>query len=124
MTGAILVVEDDEFFQTLMVAALEGAGYAVVVVDNGRHAMRVLASREIDLVVTDVVMPEMDGLELILAMRKEYSDIPVIAVSAGWHLTQDKIDFLPSAAAFGAVATLSKPFRPNDLVRVVADALA
>jgi CheY-like chemotaxis protein len=70
-----------------------------------------------DLIVTDIVMPNMEGLEVILALRKSHPAIPIIAVSGGGALKdQDYLDF---AAKLGAAATLTKPFRREELLRLV-----
>ena len=79
----IMLVEDDEIGRFAFRSLLDGAGCQVVDVDNGFEAVRMLQQDHFDLVITDVFMPEMDGVELIREIRDSYPDMKVLAVSGG-----------------------------------------
>lgn len=104
-TGAsILVVEDEPAARELMRGMIESAGYQVVEAADGKEAAAVLASREIGLMITDIVMPEQDGFEIIKLARKGYPKLRIIAVSAdpdGYHLRAAKL--------LGAHSVIYKP---------------
>jgi DNA-binding NtrC family response regulator len=98
--------------------ALAAAGHEVTTADDGETALAELERDSVDLLVTDIIMPGKEGIELILEARRIRPDLPVIAVSGG-HLSGDH-DILDVARRLGAVHTLAKPFRPKELVELVA----
>jgi len=118
----ILVVDDNEPFRRMVGKMLEGAGYTVVVAGDGLAALAIFRQQPIDLVLTDLIMPEKEGLETILELRKLAANIKIIAMSGGGRVDAD--DYLPLATAFGAVRTLAKPFLAAELLAAVADVLA
>jgi YesN/AraC family two-component response regulator len=89
---------------------------------DGKGAMTVLAETSVDLVVTDINMPDMDGIEIIMALQEAASSVSVIAMSGGGLF--DKEMLLDSAGALGAVVTLEKPFEPTLLQATIASVLA
>jgi PAS domain S-box-containing protein len=111
----VLVVDDDPAVCGLMRRILGGAGYAVVLAANGRQGMDVVRSRRPDLVITDLVMPEQEGLETVTLLRREHPDLPVIAISGAFNG-----NFLKVAGMLGAAATLPKPVAPETLLEAVA----
>ncbi|GAA4607759.1 two-component system chemotaxis response regulator CheY [Actinoplanes octamycinicus] len=104
--GTILAVDDEPDLRFLMRRILTRAGHQVVEAGNGAIALDVLRKTRPDLVVTDVMMPVMDGIELIDRLRADpaTATIPILAVSSHWHL------------AAGADAALGKPYDRADLV--------
>jgi CheY-like chemotaxis protein len=112
--ATILVVDDEAGIQKLMRKVLSAAGYDVMAAMDGREALELLKGSKVDLVVTDLVMPEMEGLEMIQSIRKERPEVKIIAMS-GMFGGQ----FLRSARLLGAHATLVKPFQPRDLLEAV-----
>lgn len=117
MLGSILLVEDDDLLREVLTDALADAGWDVIPAADGEQALRALESRQVDVVVTDIVMPVMDGLELIMALRSRGVAKPILAMSGG---SASPGDVLRVARAFGAAATLGKPFLPAQLVAAVA----
>jgi signal transduction histidine kinase/ActR/RegA family two-component response regulator len=115
----ILVVEDDENLRHLLGRMLERSGFAVVTAVHGRDALRRLGEQAIGLVVTDMLMPEMDGLELMRLLRAERPSLPVIAISG----VEEWAEYLRIAVHLGAKATLRKPVVAAELVRTVREAL-
>lgn len=106
----ILIVDDDRAFRDHITALLVTAGFLVSTADDGRQALEKIRVESLALIVTGIVMPTMDGLELIRAVRRLHRlDLPIIALS-----TRERgMDFLAAAASFGANATLGKD-RVND----------
>jgi CheY-like chemotaxis protein len=116
MAKRVLVVEDRPDILELMLLSLEGAGFEVEAALNGREALEVQQRRAVDVVITDIFMPEMDGIETIDRIRAEYPDTRIIAMSCG---ADDKQDYLKVARQIGADATLAKPFATADLLQLV-----
>ena len=104
----ILVVDDDPSIRALIRLYLEGAGYQVVEASDGRRGVRLLGEEKIDLVVLDIFMPEMDGLEVLQVLRGHCQTCRVMAISGG--SLKIGMDLLGHATIFGADAVLEKPF--------------
>lgn len=117
----ILLIDDDEQVRWVMRRVLEKDGHVVRDAANGQDALRLMAERMAEIVVADVYMPEMDGLELLVRMQREYVAVRMIVMSGGG--TMHAGDVLDIAATLGARATLSKPIAPADLRDAVARAL-
>lgn len=118
----ILIIDDDETIRSVFNRFLTGKGYEVVVAADGRQGLRSLEEQPVDLVITDIMMPETDGLEVVMAIRGKEFDIPVIAISGGMHAMP--MDFLPMAKKFGAREVLYKPVELDDLLSAVEKVLA
>jgi len=117
--GRVLVVDDDAGVREVVRSMLESAGYQVVVAENGKEAMKMLETERADLILTDLVMPEQEGIETIKTLRREYPDLKVIAMSGAFGG-----DYLRIAAYLGAHATLAKPIQMNTLLRLVEKTLS
>ena len=117
----IVVIDDEPGVLRIARLALEGAGHAVVTYPDGRGGIEHLGRASPDLLVTDIFMPEMEGLETIRLARELHAQLPIIAMSGVYF---EGGDYLQIAEKFGAVATLSKPFRPAELLELVARLLA
>lgn len=100
--------------------SLTGAGHVVIMAMNGRDGMNALQQNAVDLVVTDLFMPEQDGLETIAALRKQYPKLPVIAISGG-NLVSEAM--LTVAKELGAQQVLQKPFGVEGLLAAVGKVL-
>ncbi|MCX6956355.1 MAG: response regulator [Verrucomicrobia bacterium] len=118
----ILLLEDNEAYRTLLTEILTLAGFAVHAAANGRHVDAILAERPIDLVITDVVMPERDGIETLTALRYSHPRLPVIAISGDVPLNTHL--FLTIAEKLGASRVLAKPFKMDQLVAAAREAIA
>jgi len=117
----ILIIDDDEKIRTVFKRFLEGHGYPVDCAVNGQEGLDLIDEKEIALVVTDIMMPDMDGLEVLLALRNKNSSIPVIAISGGAHIVP--MDFLPLARKFGARHVFYKPLELADLLATIQSEL-
>ncbi len=87
---------------------LESAGHSVVVAEDGMEAPKVMAARAINVVITDLLMPERDGLEFITEIRSKHPTVKIVAMSGGGHIARDS--YLRIAKNFGAHYLLEKPF--------------
>jgi CheY-like chemotaxis protein len=119
--ASILVVDDDAGVAGLIFELLAGEDYSVQRAINGREALKMVQDRLPDLIITDLVMPEVDGLEFIAALRRIDMRMPIIAISGGGLV--DKRTYLSLAGKMGANAILAKPFANDDLVRKVGELL-
>lgn len=113
----VLVIDDDAALRELYAEALRRAGYGVVLAANGDEGLTLLRRVAIDLVVTDLVMPELDGPGLLRVLRDEQVQVPVIAVSGSDG--RDGMTQLALARALGAARTLRKPIALTALVSEV-----
>lgn len=120
--SAILVIDDDTAVREVIREMLSYEGHDVTIAENGREAIRVLAQATFDLVITDLIMPEQEGIETITAIRQRDPDIPIVAISGGGRLGPG--DYLETARYMGADATLAKPFGRQELVAVVGRLLS
>jgi DNA-binding response OmpR family regulator len=116
----ILICEDDDLYRQIAEAAFADSGHELSFAQNGDEALSRLEAGPVDLVVTDLVMPGKDGLEVIRAIRETHSRVPVLAMTAG--LASLKEPLLVAARALGADDVIQKPFRPPAL-RERAEAL-
>jgi len=113
----ILLVEDEQRLRDMLQQQLEYAGYNVQAAPDGRTALRCLERALPKLIVTDIFMPEANGIELITALCRSHLDVPVIAMS-GADLGEREL-FEEMARHLGARALLSKPFALDELLRHV-----
>lgn len=118
----ILVADDEAGICNLLEHWLTSAGHKVQSVEGGQQAMRLLNQEAFDLVITDVVMPDGDGFELIPAIRKAQPETRILAISGGGRYIPGS-DCLSLARGLGAHATVIKPFDCEDVRRGVANAL-
>jgi two-component system chemotaxis response regulator CheY len=117
----VLVIDDEPGIRAIMCSALEAAGYEVVGFAEGGGAIEHVREESADLLITDIFMPEVEGLETIREIRRLRPDMPIIAISG---IDLEGADYLGFARKFGAVATLRKPFWPTDLLDLVSRVLS
>lgn len=118
----ILVVDDDVRVLRSLERLLTTESYEVATAATGALAMRAFEQNAFDLVITDINMPEMDGIELILSLQDLKAGVPIIAISAGGLFPPELL--LRNAGMLGAVSTIEKPFDAEKLLAAVAGALA
>ena len=119
--STILVVDDDIQVLEVMSEMLRLEGYTVSVAENGRQAVDQIRDHRFDLVITDLIMPEKEGLETIADIRKHHRLMPIIAISGGGRV--GPTDYLETARFIGANATLAKPFGRQELISTVSSLL-
>lgn len=113
----ILLLEDDPALRENLRTGLESAGHQVTPAGDGRAGLKCLRTDDFDLVITDIFMPEADGIETLSRLRRACRHIPVIAMSGGGQ--QFGMDFLKLAGSMGAAVTLQKPFRISTMLEHV-----
>jgi DNA-binding response OmpR family regulator len=118
----ILVVDDDETIRTLLTTILEREGFEVSAAADGKEAIRLFRRHPADLIITDIIMPEQEGLKTIFDLRRDHPDVSIIAISGGGQYGLGS--YLDAAAALGADATFSKPFDRIELVKSVRQLLS
>ena len=117
----ILVIDDDDTVRLSLRMSLEDAGHAVEEARDGAAGLESLKNRPVDLVISDIFMPEKEGLETIDEIRHDYADIKIIAISGGGRI--DPEDYLDIAKKLGADRALFKPFDIQLLVDTVDELL-
>lgn len=117
-----LVVDDEETLRKLVSIVLERAGHRVLTASSGSEALRILKSEQVDLVISDIVMPETDGIELMREIRTKFPGMKIISMSGGGNYLTASL-CLKLAGQMGASVILSKPFTPDQLLETVTHAL-
>jgi DNA-binding NtrC family response regulator len=113
----ILLIDDEESVRTVLRIALERDGYDVEEAVNGRQGLALYGERPADLVITDIAMPEMNGLDMMVELTQKFLNVKVIAMSGG-------ADSLTVAKQLGACETVQKPFNLDQLLGMIRYALA
>jgi len=114
--ATILLIDDEVPIRMVFQVALEQAGYHVLTAENGKHGLRLLKHQAVDLIIVDIFMPEMDGLELIPLLRKTQPANKIIAISGEFGM----LNQLDTAKYLGAHNALRKPFSLQELMDAVA----
>lgn len=119
----ILIIDDDEQIRELLRDMLQRAGYEVMEAVNGKQGQRIFYEHQIDLIITDLLMPVMPGSRLISILRNEFPDLKIIAISGGGSMYRSG-SYLKIASDLGAQRILQKPFQQAELVKAVEETLA
>ena len=117
----VLLVEDDDTVREAVSMILDRAGYAVTVAANGVFAAGIIENWRPDLVITDIFMPDGDGIEILNLVKRRWPGAPVIAISGGSPM--HRLDYLGIASDLGAAATVNKPFIAENFLATVASVL-
>lgn len=117
----ILVIEDEDSFRDVLVKMLSKAGFEVQQAGDGNQALEVCAEFKPDLVLTDIIMPDKEGLETIQELLEISPTLKIIAMSGGGRFGPDS--YLPLAEKLGAKATLQKPFLREELITTINSVL-
>ena len=113
----ILIIDDDESILSFLEERLRHEGFNVLTAANGKQGMKLFNDNQVDLVITDIIMPDKDGFETILELKKICPNIKIIAISGGGHGHPDY--YLDTAKCFRAEYTFKKPFKTDDLLEAV-----
>ena len=119
---SILIVDDDELTRKAFRRIFERAGYTVLEASDGNEAIRQYDSHNPDLVVTDLIMPEKEGLETLFEIKQKDNDAKIIAISGGGRIGPE--NYLDVAKKLGAIAAFKKPVNTEILMNVIKAALA
>ena len=118
----ILIVDDDTNLRAALRRILEDEGHEVLEEVDGSRALRLFAGDPTDLVITDVYMPHMNGIEFAMLVREAYPEVKIVGMSGGGALEAGSV--LGALEALGAVGTIEKPLDVDVVLRVVGGALA
>jgi DNA-binding response OmpR family regulator len=110
----VLVIDDDHLVRYTLSRILQHSGYDVITASDGRRGMLLLREEYPDVVITDIIMPEQEGIDTIIQVRRERPNIKIIAISGGGRIRN--IDFLKMAHFLGADNVMRKPFEANELL--------
>ncbi|QKF82525.1 response regulator [Halarcobacter ebronensis] len=113
----VLLIDDDELVSYALSRYLEKKDFEVETLSSGLKAIEKYKNFNPDIIITDIIMPDVEGLELITALRKIDTNIPIIAISGGSRRLDTS--YLISAELIGANATLEKPFEEEELVELI-----
>ncbi len=117
----ILIIEDDDLVRDYLAEVLQRADYQVHTAADGQAGVDLCRTQPMDLVITDILMPEKDGIETILDLRRDNPGLKVMAISGGGRSGPDS--YLNSARLLGADLTMKKPFSNQELLSAVAELL-
>ncbi len=119
----ILLVDDEDLLREGVREILEMADYSVIEASDGLQALQLFAVSDVDLVITDVVMPNMDGVDFVTKLRETFPLVPILTISGGSRVVSARFG-LDSALLSGANASLTKPFNAKQLLETVAQLLS
>lgn len=117
----ILVFDDEPSILLMIKKMLEKAGHEVEIALNGKEGMVLFERNRPDLLITDIIMPEKEGLETIFELRRQFPDLKIIAISGGGRIGPD--GYLPGAKLLGANAVFTKPLIPKEFTQAVDNLL-
>ena len=119
---ARILIVDDEAEIRVMLNNIFNDNYEIVEATNGVEAKQICDSTDVDLMITDIVMPEMHGVDLVLEMRRDHPEMPIIAMSGGGGVT-GRFDYLKIVSLLGVEEVMQKPFEMTDLRKKVKELL-
>ena len=117
----ILVADDEELARFTIREILEAEGHRVIEATNGAEAIQLFKQMPTDVIITDIIMPEKEGIETIIELKRDYPAVKIIAISGGGEIVRK--NFFQAAELFGASVTLEKPFDGGDLLGALERAL-
>lgn len=117
----ILVIDDDDHVRSMIRYILERTGYEVVEAEDGEVGTRLYRTQPCDLIITDIFMPEKEGLETIRELVRDFPEVKIIAISGGGMT--GALSYLALARSFGALRTIAKPFDRHELLAAVGELL-
>ena len=117
----ILIIDDEPQIRSMLTLMLERDGFEVVEAPDGVEGIKVYRQNPADLIITDLIMPNKDGIGMIIELKKEFPDVKIIAMSGGGLNKPD--GYLKGAKKLGASCTLTKPIDREEMLRAVRDIL-
>jgi two-component system, chemotaxis family, chemotaxis protein CheY len=117
----ILIIDDDRMVRETLKIVLTTAGHEVAMANDGKEGLSLVGTFQPSLIITDILMPEKEGVETIQDLRQLVPDLPIIAISGGGRV--GNMSFLKVAQHFGADRTFAKPFEPDDILGAITDLL-
>jgi CheY-like chemotaxis protein len=118
----ILVADDDEQYPIMLAKILRNNNHTVVIANDGQQALDFCKNQKFDLIITDILMPNVDGIDLIIDLTEHNEKVPIIAISGGRNTITAEFN-LQSASTLGVQAVLKKPFTNDQLLETVQNLL-
>lgn len=115
----ILIIDDDVQILDMLRQTLEHEGYEVMEAPNGKEGVRLYREDQADLIITDIIMPEKEGIETIMEIKRDFPDVKIIAISGGGRV--DPEEYLHMAEKLGAKRTFAKPVEREDLLKAIQE---
>lgn len=115
----ILIIDDDVQILDMLRQILKSEGYEVVEAADGREGIRLYREDPADLIITDIIMPEKEGIETIIEFKRDFPDVKIIAISGGGRIGPE--EYLPMAEMLGAKRTFSKPVEREELLEAIRE---
>ena len=113
----VLIIDDEAPIRSMLKLMLERDGYEVAEAPDGMEAIRIYRQNPADLIITDLIMPNQDGIGMIIALKKEFPDVKIIAMSGGGLNKPD--GYLKGAKKLGAACTLTKPIDRDEMLEAI-----
>ena len=113
----ILIIDDESMVRFSLRRILEGVGYEIAEAENGREGVAMQTASNFDLILTDIIMPEKEGVETVIELKRDFPDVKIIAMSGGGRTRN--LDFLKLAQQFGADRIIAKPFAEEELLDAI-----
>ena len=117
----ILIIDDEPQIRSMLTLMLEREGYEVVEASDGVAGIKIYRQSPVDLIITDLIMPNKDGIGMIIDLKKEFPDVKIIAMSGGGLNKPD--GYLKGGKKLGAACTLTKPIDREEMLRAVRETL-
>ena len=114
----VLIIDDEPTVRDVLRRMMEASGWRTIVAADGAEGMHCCRQETVDLVITDILMPRQEGIQTIIDLKRDFVDLPIIAISGGGRVGNPE-HYLRDAKNFGAHATLAKPIRFQDLADCV-----
>jgi DNA-binding response OmpR family regulator len=115
----ILIIDDDAQVLEMLRHTLERQGYEVIGASNGKEGLRLYREKPADVIITDLIMPEKEGIETIMELRRDFPQVKIIAISGGGRIGPE--GYLKIAKKLGAMYTFTKPVPREELLGVVRE---
>ena len=117
----VLIIDDEAMIRDMLVQILEREGYETITASDGKDGIKIYRENPADLIITDLIMPEKDGIETIMELRQDAKDVKIIAMSGGGKI--DPETYLQIAKTMGAVEIITKPFDLRELLKTIQELL-
>lgn len=117
--ATLLLIEDDEIARSVLASTLKLYGYEVIEAVDGAQGLKLLRAPAIEGVITDIFMPEKDGIEVLMELKRQRSELKVLVISGGGRI--GAVQILDAAKHLGAKKTLLKPFSTEELIAAVRE---
>jgi len=121
MAARILVIDDEEEVRDIIKQMLELEGYEVITAVDGNQGIKLFKQEPADLVITDIIMPDKEGIETIIELRNQFPDVKIISISGGGRIGPH--DYLNMAKKLGAERSFTKPFERKKLLKAIEELL-